>query len=716
MSIYEKLKPYLKDYLRDMHGLTENDLKKPFRCLNPNHEDKHPSMAFNKEKNFVYCFSCHKQYDIVSLATQDMGDKDKAIKKLKELYLTGKGEREETAYLSPSMEKSGKFTYPTDKAPVIDYLSHKRGLLQAERLTNMYHLVSDGGKIYFPHRLSDQVGGEEERATAKSRTISESDHCHRYKLENGAKPSFYSPMVSLALQSPTKRKLFFLFEGELDYLSFEDLRLNGDLPKMADCMLIPVAVSSTSNVTADKTGLFCSMLDGIERSANKAKGENETSFDYGFILAFDDDKSGKEATKTAKAVIKNHGLKCCSKPFYCNGCKDLNESIIKDRQATAKGIADIVMAFDGLSKEEARQTLEDYIKANSAKAELEGLFSSLGETAVNPVKTHYKALDTALEGEITGGSVVTIGAMSSVGKTTFLLQMAEQMAIEEERDILYFNLEQSTRDLIAKSLSRLTFLTDTQGKIAQETSENAKTAVGISQGRRYQHYTAEEKALINEARKTYAIYADHLYFCSPVGEEIGLSGKDIAERVENHIEVTGCKPVVMVDYLQIMKPIRSGQSDKEAVEQNFLALKSLASKHNLVVFLLCAVNRGSYGGFVEMDSLKESGMIEYSSDYLLGVNYEESRQVKKPKDQSGKKRDDDRQAEEFLKRAKGEPIANIVVNILKNRNGKIGDEIKFKYFKLFNCFVCNGLRNDLDRIFLEDTEKMAVEDDKDLPF
>lgn len=715
MTIYEKLKPYLKDYLRDMHGIQGKDLRS-FRCLNPNHEDRHPSMSFDEKKNIVHCFSCGASYDIVSLAEQDFGSKAKAMDYLKKAYLSGNGTKtSKTADLSPSEQKSDCFIYPTDQKPVIDYLSDRRGFLNSKAIADRYHLTSDGKRIYFPHRLSDRLGGLDERGSWQSRAIDETDHNHRYERAKGSTASFYCPCLSLIEKTVSPKKLFVLLEGEMDFLSFEDLRESKDISNTIEVdteskcavSMFPVATSSVSNVTANKDGLFNLFLDGL----------NDGKTEYGFILAFDDDPSGREATKTAKAVLKNRGFKCCSKVFYCQGCKDLNESIIKDREATAKALMDIAHNFDEEAKKEESKTQAEYVKTHSARAEMDSLFSSLGEISVNPVRTHYRALDEALEGEITGGSVVTIGAMSSVGKTTFLLQMAEQIAIEEGRDILYFNLEQSARDLIAKSISRLTFIKDTKGKIAQEDSEMAKTAVGISQGRRYANYSQEEKDLIQDCKGIYSTYADSLYFLSPSADELGFSGRDIAQKTKEHIEMTGHYPVVMVDYLQIMKPISKGTSDKEAVEQNFLALKSMASRYGIVVFLLCSVNRSSYGGFVEMDSLKETGMIEYSTDYLLGINYEESREVRnKSQKGNGKTTNEDRENEKALKEAKGKPIANIVVNIIKNRNGKIGDEIKFKYLKLFNTFICNGMRSDLDSIFVDDTEKMAVIEDKDLPF
>ena len=40
------------------------DVKKAFRCLNPEHEDKNPSMRYDAKRQKVHCFSCGVDYDI----------------------------------------------------------------------------------------------------------------------------------------------------------------------------------------------------------------------------------------------------------------------------------------------------------------------------------------------------------------------------------------------------------------------------------------------------------------------------------------------------------------------------------------------------------------------------------------------------------------------------------------------------------------------------
>lgn len=60
----EQLKGMLPQYL-DILGVST---KGPFKCLNPNHMDKTPSMSFDaKDGRHVHCFGCGATWDIFDL-------------------------------------------------------------------------------------------------------------------------------------------------------------------------------------------------------------------------------------------------------------------------------------------------------------------------------------------------------------------------------------------------------------------------------------------------------------------------------------------------------------------------------------------------------------------------------------------------------------------------------------------------------------------------
>ena len=68
-ELRDKVKPMLQQYLQEK-GLPTD---KPFNCINPAHEDKHPSMSYYSVNNTCRCFACGAVYDIFDLIQQDYG-------------------------------------------------------------------------------------------------------------------------------------------------------------------------------------------------------------------------------------------------------------------------------------------------------------------------------------------------------------------------------------------------------------------------------------------------------------------------------------------------------------------------------------------------------------------------------------------------------------------------------------------------------------------
>ena len=70
-ELISKYKLLLEYYLINYKGII--DLKKPFNCLNPKHEDIHPSMFYSSKYHICKCFSCGISYDIFDLIGIDYG-------------------------------------------------------------------------------------------------------------------------------------------------------------------------------------------------------------------------------------------------------------------------------------------------------------------------------------------------------------------------------------------------------------------------------------------------------------------------------------------------------------------------------------------------------------------------------------------------------------------------------------------------------------------
>ena len=192
-----------------------------------------------------------------------------------------------------------------------------------------------------------------------------------------------------------------------------------------------------------------------------------------------------------------------------------------------------------------------------------------------------------------------LGAISSLGKTTFACQMADQLS-EAGEHVLFFSLEQSRFELVTKGLSRLT---------AKKNMKSALSAMEIREGK----MTPE----LEEAEKEYSKNGEHeiIYECG-----FDTTVETILDKVKDYmVKNSGVKPVVIVDYLQIVRPVDKRQSTKDGVDSNVRAFKKLQTENELVVLLISSLNRSNYLTPVDFESFKESGGIEYTADVIWGL-------------------------------------------------------------------------------------------------
>ena len=279
-----------------------------------------------------------------------------------------------------------------------------------------------------------------------------------------------------------------------------------------------------------------------------------------------------------------------------------------------------------------------------------------------------------LEGGLYEGLYI-IGAISSLGKTTFALQMADQIA-EAGHDVIIFSLEMARAELMAKSISRLTF------KLTQQ-RKNAKTTRGITTGKRYAMYSDTEMQLITKAREEYREkISPRVWIWEGMGD---LGVEQIRAAVERHINLTGRKPVVMIDYLQILAPYDMRATDKQNTDKAVLELKRISRDHKIPVFGISSFNRDNYTAPVNMASFKESGAIEYSSDVLMGLQYEGMDYSEGEADGARQKRIRQLIKDNEETARKGEGV-QIHLKILKNRNGSKGSSDPLTFYPMFNIF------------------------------
>lgn len=384
------------------------------------------------------------------------------------------------------------------------------------------------------------------------------------------------------------------------------------------------------------------------------------------ILNFDNDEAGQKATTLISNELKELNILFTIATYSYDAYpeqsrKDANDLFRSNIELFQKDLLNNLEDAEKALTAEKKELIEKH-NSYTALNKLKNLFE-MDQAAIT---TGFDSLDKELDGGLYPGLYI-IGSISSLGKTTLLLQLADQI-INQGKDILYFSLEMATEELISKSISRYTY------QLCKNTKD-AKTARSIMSKSKYKNYTQTEKELINHAIEVYSQTANHLYIYEGIGN-IGV--EEIKHAVIEHKDVTGNIPLVFLDYLQILSPYELRASDKQNTDKAVLGLKRLSRDYQTTVIGISSFNRENYSTEVNMSAFKESGAIEYSSDVLFALQPQGMR--------SGNNTTDLKCNIELIKECKTSTERNVELVVLKNRNGKTGGRIKFVYHSLFNYF------------------------------
>ena len=357
--------------------------------------------------------------------------------------------------------------------------------------------------------------------------------------------------------------------------------------------------------------------------------------------------------------------------------------------------------FEDLSPEEQRDTLKAYQELTDNKTALEDLEADIdarrqgyGEVWA----TGFTELDKKLDGGFMGEQLIFLGAISSLGKTSYALQIATQIA-EQGKDVLIFSLEMSKNELNAKTISRYTHIL-TQGKKNEYRQKYRLTTRDILSGRVgnmvFKEPQDDQAHLFTEALEATKKIAGNVRIF--VGEN-DVDVDKIREAVDIHIRATNKRPFVILDYLQILSASEEAKTtDKRLLtDYDVTRLKVISRDFHLPVLVISAFNRTSYLEPVSMGSFRESSGIEYSSDILLAMQYDGMDYQKHWfTTQAGNKKkvfestqDHNTRVRELLDKmdkdgSEGKELP-IELKILKNRNGSKGS-LYYDFLPAYNYY------------------------------
>lgn len=288
------------------------------------------------------------------------------------------------------------------------------------------------------------------------------------------------------------------------------------------------------------------------------------------------------------------------------------------------------------------------------------------------IPTGYTNFDVQLGGLYTG--LYVLAAISSLGKSTYAGQMAEQIAATG-RDVLFFALEMSKFEMVSKGIART---------IARKDPFTHITSVQIRKG-------VLTKEVMDAADEYKEKVGGRLSF---LAGNMSARLSDICRYVRDYVEATKTKPVVFIDYLQIIQPDddKLKGNAKAIADTAMTTLKKLSGELGICVFLICSVNRNNYLMPVDFESLKESGNIEYSADAVFGLQLQALDEELFSKEGKVKEKRD------RIKEAKAENPRKIRLTCLKNRYGYMDIDCSYDYYPAQDLFCeTSGTKEDAPR-------------------
>lgn len=212
------------------------------------------------------------------------------------------------------------------------------------------------------------------------------------------------------------------------------------------------------------------------------------------------------------------------------------------------------------------------------------------------ITTNLPFLNSILDGGFRAGQMVVVAARPSVGKTTLSMNIAHH-ASGKGKNILFFSLEMS-KDQLGKKLAAID-----QGVNLSKFADRRDN----DEDRRLL-----QKGLENISELPIWVDDDPAQTISQIRAQ--------AKTMNRKYGIDA----VFIDYLGLMEPEDKRDVREQQVAQISKACKRLAKELDLVVFLVCQLNRDSAkaGGPPALHNLRESGQIEQDADIVVMLHRE----------------------------------------------------------------------------------------------
>ena len=225
---------------------------------------------------------------------------------------------------------------------------------------------------------------------------------------------------------------------------------------------------------------------------------------------------------------------------------------------------------------------------------LQTLYDNLHELQENPeasagTKTGFSALDRVLAG-MGKGDLILVGARPGMGKTSFALNIATNVAKQTKKTVCFFSLEMSAEEVVSRMIS----------------SEAMVNSYSLRTGR-----------LSPDEWEHLAYAASELSGCSLlIDDTSGMSVTAMKAKLRREKDLG----LVVIDYLGLMQGDTRAENRGQEVSAISRGLKIMAKELGVPVICCAQLSRGPESrtdNRPQLSDLRDSGAIEQDADAVI---------------------------------------------------------------------------------------------------
>ena len=227
---------------------------------------------------------------------------------------------------------------------------------------------------------------------------------------------------------------------------------------------------------------------------------------------------------------------------------------------------------------------------------------SKNKNGIRGIPTGFPDLDNLLSG-LHPSDLIILAARPSMGKTALALDIARNAAVRHDVPVGIFSLEMSSEQIVDRMLS------------AESYVDSWRMRTGAI-------HAEEDFSKIRDALEN--LSKAPIYIDDKPAQNI-LSMRAVARRLKRERGIG----LIIVDYLQLMAPTNTKQSDSmvQQVTEISRSLKQLARELEVPVLALSQLSRAveQRGGKPRLSDLRDSGSIEQDADVVMFIHRDDKR-------------------------------------------------------------------------------------------